>query len=197
MDVIYYLCYLPHLWKEKVKKKKTTHAHTYWSFRSIPINWTEKSLLIWDKDSTSDIAFLLFVFPPPNNKQWLIFCASLFVVSTLWCTSIYSLDTSYTLWRSSRKVTIFLVKSKATCLRAWSIWLYMKCCHAVFPWALWATDCSWGELLLGKQKYRQLFAFLGMFTMSLVLLEISLWKLRETEEFCTRVQLHANIYLEI
>lgn len=64
----------------------------------------------------------------------------------------------------------------------------MKCFHAVFPWALWATECSWGELLLGKQKYRQLFAFLGMFTMSLVLLEISLWKLRETEEFCTTVE---------
>lgn len=130
--------------------------------------------------------YLFFHLPIINNG--LIFCGSLFVVSTLWCTSIYSLDTSYTLWGSSRKVTIFLVKSKATCLRAWSIWLYMKCLHAVFPWALWATDCSWGELLLGKQKYRQLFAFLGMFTMSLVLLEISLWKLRETEEFCTTVE---------
>lgn len=171
--------------KRELKKKNT---HTHWHFRSIPINRTEKSLLVSEIRILHLILhFCYFSLHLPIINNSLISCASIFAVNILWCTSLYFLDTSYTLWRWSHKVTIFLVKSKATCLRLKHLVLHETLWCRVFPWALWAADCSWGELLLGKQTYRQLFAFLGTFTMSRVLLEISLWKLRETEEFCTTV----------
>lgn len=72
---------------------------------------------------------------------------------------------SCALWSWSRQVTIFLVKSKATCLLKGCerLALHERPACRVLPWALWATDCNSGELLLGKEKCRQLFAFLGMF----------------------------------
>lgn len=149
----YTICVTFIILEKRIKKKKKA-THTHWHFRSIPINWTEKGLLVPAIRILHLILHFCYVslhLPIINNS--LISCASIFVVNILWCTSFYFLDTSYTLWRWSHKVTIFLVKSKATCLRAWSIWFYMKCFDAEFSHGLSGPQTvAEGSFSLGNRQ---------------------------------------------
>lgn len=68
----------------------------------------------------------------------------------------------------------------------------------VFPWALWASDCSTRELLLVIQKYRQVFCF--CFPRNVQYVCSFIWGKRmkiKRDADLQSIQLHASIHLVI